>query len=91
MSDAVQRVVGVIASLWLPFLLVFAIGLLLDRKGMETTSNVAAYLSPLWPLLGGIIGAFAFRREKLRNFIIISDAVLILFFGVLVLFASLRN
>jgi hypothetical protein len=85
-----DRMLGIVIALFLPFLAVLAVGTVFDRKdgggAMEMTSFALVLLSPLWLLLGGVAAVFAFNYKKIRRRLLIADAVLILF---IVVFISL--
>jgi len=78
-----NKALGIVAALVLPFFVVLAVGLSFDRKTggdpFYATSFYLFFLSPLWLLLGILWAVIGFKRERVRRGLFIADGILLLF------------
>ena len=78
-----NKALGIVAALALPFFAVLAVGLIFDKKTggdpFYATSFYLFFLSPLWLLLGIVVAVLGFRRERVRRGVFIAHGVLLLF------------
>jgi hypothetical protein len=80
---AMNKFLGILAALALPFFAVLAIGMVFDKTTggdpMYTTTATLFFLSPLWLLLGIVGAVYAFRNNRFRRGLFVTDAILFLF------------
>ena len=90
-----KKILGILAALTLPFFAVLVIGIIFDKKtgGDPFYGTVAAlfFLSPLWLLIGIIGAVYAFRNDRVRRWLFVTDTIFFLFIVVSVMLIRAYN